>query len=94
MLKLLRNVVACLFLICTVCCAGDWPQILGQNRNGIAAEDEKLLGKWEKDGPKQLWEREVGSGYAGLAVAGDVAVLFHRVKNEEVVELVTFKREM
>ncbi len=91
MLRLMKDVACCLFLTCTVCCAGDWPQILGQNRNGIAAADEKLLDKWEKDGPKQLWERKVGSGYAGLTVAGDVAILFHRVKNEEVVEALDVK---
>ena len=38
------------------------------------------------DGPKTLWQRPVGQGYAGLAVIGQTAVLFHRVENEERVE--------
>ena len=65
--------------------AGDWPQILGPNRNGVA-EGEKLLASWPAAGPKLVWERAVGSGFAGVAVADGKAVLFHRVGNEEVVE--------
>ena len=81
MLRLTRDAIGLLLLTCSVSYAGDWPQILGQNRNGIAAADEKLLDKWDRGGPKLLWERKVGSGYAGLAVTGDVAILFHRVKS-------------
>ncbi len=91
MLRLMRDAIGLLLLTCSVSYAGDWPQILGQNRNGIAAADEKLLDKWDRGGPKLLWERKVGSGYAGLAVTGDVAILFHRVKNEEVVEALDVK---
>jgi outer membrane protein assembly factor BamB len=67
---------------------GDWPQILGPGRNGIAAADEKLAETWPAGGPAVVWSREVGSGYAGLAVAGDRAVLFHRVGDREVVEAI------
>ncbi|MCA8992510.1 MAG: PQQ-binding-like beta-propeller repeat protein [Planctomycetaceae bacterium] len=65
--------------------AGDWPQILGPQRNGIATE-EKLAKKWPVGGPPVVWERSVGHGYAGVAVEGERAVLFHRVKDEEVTE--------
>lgn len=68
--------------------AGDWPQILGPNRNGQAAADERLIETWPKDGPPLLWQREVGGGFAGLAVAGNTAVLFHRVDDEEVAEAI------
>ncbi|MCX7411528.1 MAG: PQQ-like beta-propeller repeat protein [Planctomycetales bacterium] len=61
---------------------GDWPQIMGANRNGICV-DEKLADKWPADGPRSLWEAKVGSGFAGVAVAGGVAVLFHRVADED-----------
>jgi outer membrane protein assembly factor BamB len=66
--------------------AGDWPQILGPNRDGRAAADERLLDSWPKDGPLVVWQRDVGDGFAGLAVAGKTAVLFHRVGDNEVVE--------
>jgi outer membrane protein assembly factor BamB len=65
--------------------AGDWPQILGPHRDG-RAEGEKLSDSWPADGPKLVWERTVGRGYAGVAVVGERGVLFHRVENQEVVE--------
>jgi len=65
---------------------GDWPQILGPARNGVAAADEKLADAWPAGGPRSLWNREVGAGYAGLAVGGGRAILFHREGAREVVE--------
>jgi outer membrane protein assembly factor BamB len=65
--------------------AGDWPQILGPNRNG-KAEGERIVSAWPEAGPKVVWERRAGSGFSGVSVAGGVAVLFHRVDDEEVVE--------
>lgn len=67
--------------------AGDWPQILGPHRNGIAADDEKLADGWPAEGPSLLWQRPVGSGYSGIAVADGRAVLFHRERGEEVTEV-------
>ncbi|MDA0840943.1 MAG: PQQ-like beta-propeller repeat protein [Planctomycetota bacterium] len=65
--------------------AGDWPQILGPERNGIA-QGEALMSEWPAQGPKILWKRDVGEGYAGIAVSQSKAVLFHRVDGKEVVE--------
>ncbi len=80
---------ALLLLIChqlpAPLAAGEWPQILGPNRNGIA-QDETLADSWPASGLKVLWERRVGEGLAGLAVASGQAVLFHRLGDEEVVE--------
>jgi outer membrane protein assembly factor BamB len=67
--------------------AGQWPQILGPNRDGVAV-DERLADLWPEGGPKTLWSRPVGSGFAGVAVAEGAAVLFHRLGDEEVVEAV------
>lgn len=66
--------------------AGDWPQVLGPNRDGIAAPDEKLADTWPADGPPVEWRRDVGAGYSGIAVAGSRAVIFSRVGDREVVE--------
>jgi outer membrane protein assembly factor BamB len=68
--------------------AGDWPQVLGPNRDGIAAADERLAEAWPADGPPVEWRRDVGAGYAGIAVASGRAVLFHRVGKSEVVEAI------
>ena len=65
--------------------AGDWPQILGPARSGTAAS-EKLPEKWPPGGPKKLWAAKLGSGYAGPAVVGDQAIVFHRMEDKEVVE--------
>ena len=66
--------------------AGDWPQILGPNRNGIAAPDEQLADTWPASGPQEIWRRPVGSGYAGIAVVDGTAFLFHRIDNREITE--------
>lgn len=63
--------------------AGDWPQIHGPDRNAIAT-GEQLSVKWPDAGPKKIWDRPVGSGYAGVAVAGARVVLFHRIGDEEI----------
>jgi outer membrane protein assembly factor BamB len=79
------------FVVITFVCAasatfaGDWPQILGPARNGIAV-NEQLAASWRDAGPKLVWQREVGAGLAGVAVVGDEVYLFHRVGNEEVIE--------
>jgi outer membrane protein assembly factor BamB len=66
--------------------AGEWPQILGPDRNGIASDGEVLAEEWPADGPSTLWQRDVGRGYAGVAVADKRTVLFHRVEGNEVTE--------
>lgn len=65
---------------------GDWPQVLGPNRNGIATADERLADTWPADGPPVEWRRDVGAGYASVAVAAGRAVLFSRVGDRELVE--------
>ncbi len=74
----------------TVASAGDWPQILGPDRNGIA-RDENLAGSWSKDGPDTVWQRPVGSGFSAISVAGGKAVLFHRKGREEIAEALDSK---
>ncbi len=65
--------------------AGEWPQILGPNRDGVAV-DETLLSQWPAAGPAELWQAPVGQGFAGVAVKDSVVYLFHRIDNEETVE--------
>ena len=65
--------------------AGDWPQILGTQRNG-RADNETLAESWPAAGPKTLWRHEVGSGFAGVAVAGDACIVFHRRGDQAIAE--------
>lgn len=63
--------------------AGDWPQILGPNRDGIAVDEAlRLLPGGEQ--PRVAWRRPAGSGVAGVAVRAGQVVLFHRVDDEEI----------
>jgi outer membrane protein assembly factor BamB len=64
--------------------AGDWPQWLGPQRDGVSAET--VVASWPKDGPPRLWQRDVGAGYSGTVIAGERLILFHRVDDKEVVE--------
>lgn len=79
---------SCFLVIALISCsanAGDWPQILGPNRDGIAA-GETISTKWPDGTPTTVWQRDAGSGFAGVAVVKNVAILFHRVRGDEVVE--------
>lgn len=76
-------VAACEFV--SVAPAGDWPQILGPNRDGSAVK-ESLSDTWPDKGPATVWQRDVGKGFAGVAVADGVCVLFHRVDDSEQAE--------
>jgi outer membrane protein assembly factor BamB len=74
-------------LVGRACRAGDWPQILGPSRNGIAAA-ETLETQWEPAGPRQVWKLDLGEGFAGPAVVGERVVIFHRLGNIERVQAV------
>src|SRR6516225_3670221 len=65
--------------------AGDWPQFLGPQRNGVSA-DTGLLATWPAEGPPQLWQEEVGSGYSGPVIVGKRLLLFHRGDDSEVLD--------
>jgi outer membrane protein assembly factor BamB len=64
--------------------AGDWPQILGPQRSGVA-EGEKLPDRLPSN-LSAVWRVKVGAGYGGPAVAGQRVILFHRVENQERLE--------
>jgi outer membrane protein assembly factor BamB len=68
----------------------DWPQFLGPERNG-AYLGPVITSTFDTKGPAVVWRRQVGQGFAGPAVAGGRLILFHRVRNEEVVEALDAK---
>jgi outer membrane protein assembly factor BamB len=79
-----RLVFAALFVTTVRVAAFDWPQFLGPDRNGTYAGP--LTDTWGPSGPKVVWRKQVGQGFAGPAVVGTRVLLFHRVGNEEVLE--------
>ncbi len=82
---LLAGILASIGLM-NVCLAGEWPQILGPHRNGVA-NAEQLADHWGPDGPPVLWETPVGSGFAGVAVQGNKVAVFHRIGRQEILEI-------
>ncbi|HEY1306163.1 MAG TPA: PQQ-binding-like beta-propeller repeat protein [Vicinamibacterales bacterium] len=71
----------------------DWPQFLGPDRNGTYA-GPPLNETWGPSGPKVVWRKQVGQGFAGPAVVQGRVLLFHRVGNEEVLESLDAKTGM
>src|SRR6059058_4389855 len=65
--------------------AADWPQFLGPTRDGHSAET-KLNWDWPKGGPPVVWTKDIGTGWASPVVAGGKLFLFHRVKDDEVLQ--------
>jgi outer membrane protein assembly factor BamB len=66
--------------------AADWPQFLGPTRNGMADSAEaKLPDKFDAE-PKPLWQRKLGSGFAGPAVMDGKVIVFHRIDDEIAIE--------
>ncbi len=65
--------------------AADWPQFLGPDRNGVYA-GPPLARSWPAAGPKVVWRRPVGEGFAGPVVTGGRVIVFHRIAGEEIVE--------
>jgi outer membrane protein assembly factor BamB len=76
-------------LLALVCLAGparfaaadDWPQWLGEKRDGVWRETG-ILEKFPPGGPKVLWRRAIGGGYAGPAVAGGLVYVTDRVLDD------------
>ena len=48
--------------------AGDWPQILGPQRNGLSSETH-LIDRWPANGPKEIFRVTGGVGMSGLAIS-------------------------
>lgn len=65
--------------------AEDWPRFLGP-RGDNTSRETGLLDKFPASGPKQVWIKEIGTGYSAPSVRGNVLVLHHRVGNQELVE--------
>lgn len=47
---------------------GEWTMFRGAKRDNISRTHKKLFRSFGQEGPKRLWQIEVGEGYAGVAV--------------------------
>ncbi len=91
--KLITHIVIQVVLFTNACgainrlFAADWPQILGPNRNGQAAETE-LMAHWKPDQLTPKWSLNIGSGFAGAAIVDGKVLIAHRVGNSEMLQAV------
>lgn len=64
-----------------------WPQWGGPSRN-FMAEAEGLADRWPEEGPRKLWHRELGDGYATILVEdGRLYTMYRKDKNEFTIAL-------
>lgn len=75
-------------LILTLCAfiqlhAADWPQYLGPQRNSTALDEAAITGSAE---PEILWNRKLGTGFAGPVVAKGRVIVFHRQDADMITE--------
>ncbi len=67
--------------------AGEWPQFLGPQRNGLSGETG-LLEAWPAGGPKEVWRVPGGVGMSGLAISrGRVLTMVQREGQQWLVAL-------
>ena len=57
--------------------ADDWPQLLGPNANNVSKETG-LIDSFPKTGPKQIFAKRIGTGYAAPSIKDGKVVVFHR----------------
>ena len=57
--------------------AADWPQFLGPTADGVSTETG-LIDAFPKGGPKPLFAKRIGTGYAAPSIRDGKAVVFHR----------------
>jgi outer membrane protein assembly factor BamB len=75
------------FWASTSALGGDWPQLLGPNRDGNAADElPAKLGDL-----KARWEHKVGAGFAGPAIVDGKVLVFHRIDDEVIIECLNAK---
>ena len=58
----------------------DWPCFLGPDRNGKSLE-KGIHVDWNRQPPKLLWHRKIGTGYAAPTIAKGRLLLYHRIPN-------------
>ena len=68
-----------------VAAAADWPQFLGPDRNGVYP-GPALAEAWPAQGPRVVWRKTVGQGFAAPVVVQNRVIVFHRVGAQEIVD--------
>ena len=71
----------------SACAPAQWPGWGGPDRN-FTSSAKGLSSTWPKDGPKQIWKRDLGDGYSSIAADdGRLYTMYRKDGNEIVVAL-------
>lgn len=65
--------------------AEDWPQFLGPERNGVY-RGTPLADAWPAGGPRVVWRKPIGQGFAAPVVVNGRLLVFHRLGTNEVLD--------
>src|ERR1041385_4251195 len=77
----MRTVLA-VFVCLGIAAAEDWPRFGGPSGDfQVPAPNAPL--RWPQGGPKRLWQRPLGDGYASIAVEGKVLYTMYRREGKE-----------
>ena len=60
----------------------DWPQWRGINSTGFFEPGADLSTKWPEDGLEPKWSVNVGPGYSGISVVGDLVFTMDRIADQ------------
>lgn len=61
----------------------DWPNLFGPTLDCATTSEFAL--DWGPEGPAELWQLPIGSGYSSPVIASDLLVQLHRLGDEEIV---------
>ena len=64
--------------------AADWPNWRGPDYNGISKETDWTT-EWPEDGPKVLWEKSIGIGFASITVGNGKAYTMGNIDGSDYV---------
>ena len=80
--------IACIIVLMIPACSSvprgssQWPQWGGPNRD-FTVNVKNLADKWPDEGPKKVWERELGDGNSTIAVDGGMLFTMYRLGDDE-----------
>jgi outer membrane protein assembly factor BamB len=63
----------------------DFPRYRGSHGDGIVTSNDLLEWNWTEYPPRLLWRQPCGGGFAGFALAGNVAITIEQRRDQEVI---------
>lgn len=75
--------IACVTIL-SGCASSSWPQWGGPTRNFVS-DSKGLSTDWGEEGPRRVWQRELGEGYSEIALDNGRLYTTYRKGDEEIV---------